>query len=94
MVGTDFHALMIEHCMIQKEKYPIENCELSFEENDFVNRAEKIGTFGSQFDISTFGFEVTLELLRTNESLFRKDSHLIVPISTVDFDREQDFKVL
>lgn len=28
MLGTDFHEEFIEHCLIQRTKYPIERCNL------------------------------------------------------------------
>mmetsp|Transcript_1774 Transcript_1774/g.2509 ORF Transcript_1774/g.2509 Transcript_1774/m.2509 type:complete len:125 (+) Transcript_1774:573-947(+) len=50
--------------------------------------------WGNQFDICTFGFEVSLDLLRAKQATFKKDAHLIVPLSRRDFAQEQDFKVL
>lgn len=96
MVGTDISPYFIEHCLVQKTKYPIDKCNLQFLEHDFLGEA--IGPNSSlwtqQFDICTFGFEVTLDLLHAKQSLLKPDAHLIVPLSREDFDREQDFTVL
>ena len=95
-MGTDINPLFIEHCLLQKAKYSIENANVQFSEHDFLKEPLKPSgdMWGDKFDICTFGFEVSLDLLRDKQSSFNRDAHLIVPLSHMEFDREQDFKVL
>ena len=90
MCGTDFHENFIEHCHIQKDKYPVKDCNLQFIEHDFLEQTfPPVGSvWGNSFDICTFGFEVSLDLLRAKQSTFKTDAHLIVPLSCHEFDLE------
>ena len=96
MMATDLNIKFIEHCLINKHKYPIENCNMNFLEHDFLGDVIVPGGLsgGNHYDIATFGFEVSLDLLRKKQKSFKIDAHLIVPVSREDFDLEQDFKVL
>ena len=86
MLGTDVNPAFVEHSLLQKEKYTVDQCNLHFMEHDFV--ADDMGKMSAQsqlwtskFDICTFGFEVSLDLLRAKAKAFKKDAHLIVPLS-------------
>lgn len=66
MLGTDITEAFVEHCLLQREKYPVKGCNLNFLEHDFLSEAVNPGglTWSNCFDICTFGFEVSLDLLR------------------------------
>ena len=59
MVGTDYYALFAEKSMLMLEKYPILNANVKFMHHDFL-----LDKFENPFDIATFGFEVSFDLLR------------------------------
>ena len=59
VVGTDYYARFIEKSMLMLDKYPILNANVKFIEHDFLQ-----DRFDQSFDVCTFGFEVSLDLLR------------------------------
>ena len=75
--------------MLMLEKYPILNAKVKFLEHDFL-----LDNLDQPFDICTFGFEVSLDLLRKQQTTFKEGAHLIVPLSETQYDLEQNFKVL
>ena len=89
IVGTDYHEIFVEKCMLMLDQYPIQNAKVNFIQHDFLE-----DNFKSQFDICTFGFEVSLDLLHQKQESFKTGAHLIVPISEIDFALEQDFQIL
>ena len=66
ILGTDINEAFIEHCLLMRDKYPVELCNLHFMEHDFLGEPVQPSgqLWGNTFDICTFGFEVSLELLR------------------------------
>ena len=66
-----------------RAKYPIDMCNVQFKEHDFLKEPIQPSSqlWGNTFDICTFGFEVSLDLLRDKQIHFKEDAHLIVPLS-------------
>ena len=73
ILGTDINASFIEHCQKMKSKYAIEMGNVQFMDHDFLSEPVQSGgsMWSNQFDICTFGFEVSLDLLRAKQSHFK-----------------------
>ena len=46
MLGTDVNPAFVEHSLLQKEKYTVDQCNLHFMEHDFV--ADDMGKMSAQ----------------------------------------------
>ena len=67
MLGTDINAAFIEHCLLMKEKYEKPDmCNLQFMKHDFLSEPIEPNAlmWSTKFDICTFGFEISLDILR------------------------------
>lgn len=63
MLGTDYHSSLIEKANLNLDKYKSkilnDKSQVRFRQNDIVNGVNEFG----KFNLCTFGFGVTLDLL-------------------------------
>lgn len=96
MTGVDYHSHFMERASLNLEKYAnyLTNGSVKFRRHDFLK--EK---FDHKFDLLTFGFEVSKDVLIKNQSCLELGAHILVPLSQVDENEnlaslEQDFCLL
>lgn len=83
MVGIDFHSHFMERASLNFENYQgsITNGSVKFRKHDFLK--EKLE---NKFDFLTFGFEVSLDVLRQQQDCMENGAMILAPLSDVDDD--------
>ncbi len=78
MTGIDYHAHFMERAGLNLEKYKkhFEKGQVKFRRHDYLN-----DQFEQKFDVVTFGFEVSLDVLRARQDSLELGAHLLVPLS-------------
>lgn len=75
MIGCDFYQDFVDRANENKVKYSISDVE--FSRLDFLGNTDAL----KDFDICTFGFELSLDVLQTKSKLFKPNALLIIPLS-------------
>ena len=81
MVGIDYHSHFMERASLNLEKYQsyLTNGSVKFRKHDFIK--EKLD---KKYDFLTFGFEVSLDVLRQQQDCMEDGACILAPISEVD----------
>lgn len=80
MTGVDYHSHFMERASLNNQLYAAHlKGPVKFKPLDFLN-----DSLHEQFDVMTFGFEISLDILRKKQDLFKHGAHILVPLSEVD----------
>jgi predicted O-methyltransferase YrrM len=79
LVGTDYHQQFVDKAVENSNKYGMS--QVTFTKHDILTDSQELLGETEGFDVCTIGFELSLDVLRAKERLFKKDALIIVPLS-------------
>lgn len=99
MTGIDYHSHFMERASLNFEKYQthMQQGTVKFRPHDYIK--DDLRAEDGKYDLLTFGFEVSLDVLRQRQSSLETGAHILVPLSEVNDEGgvvslEQDFCLL